>query len=88
MAIFGGTVDLPTNSSSMFYCRAPAGAASFAVPSQILAAVPATKGAFESKSAIYLWTTAIANGTPFSTPGLDSAYGIGAYVIGKTVIFQ
>ncbi len=88
MAIFGGTVDLPTNSSSMFYCLAPAGASSFTVPPQILAAVPATKGNFESKSAIYLWTTAIANGSPFSAPGLDNAYGIGAYVLGKTVIFQ
>jgi uncharacterized protein (TIGR03437 family) len=88
MAIFGGNVDLPTNSSSMFYCLAPAGASSFTVPAQILAAVPATRGNYKSKSAIYLWTTAIANGTPFSGQGLDSAYGIGAYVLGKTVVFQ
>jgi uncharacterized protein (TIGR03437 family) len=88
MAIFGGSVDLPTNSSAMFYCLAPAGASSFVVPAQVLAAVPATRGNYKSKSAIYLWTTAIANGTPFSVPGLDSAYGIGAYVLGKTVVFQ
>jgi uncharacterized protein (TIGR03437 family) len=89
MAIFGGTVDLPTNSSSMFYCLAAAGASSFTVPAQILSAVPATRAkAFQSKSAIFMWTTAIANGVPFSASGLDSAYGIGAYVAGKTVAFQ
>jgi uncharacterized protein (TIGR03437 family) len=89
MAIFGGTTDLPTNSSSMFYCLAPAGSSSFTVPPQILSAVPATRGnAFQSKSAILMWTIAIGNGTPFTASGLDSAYAIGAYVLGKTVAFQ
>jgi uncharacterized protein (TIGR03437 family) len=89
MAIFGGDVDFPTNSSSMFYCLAPAGASSFTVPSQILSAVPATRvNAFQSKSAIYMWTTAVGNGAPISVSGVDSAYGNGAYVIGKTVVFQ
>jgi len=89
MAIFGGDVDLQTNSSAMFYCLAPAGASSFTVPAPILAAIPATRAyAFRSKAVIYLWTTSIANGTPIQVSGVDNAYAIGSYVLGKSVAFQ
>lgn len=89
MAIFGGDVDLPTNSSAAFYCLAPAGATGFTVPTQILAAIPATRSiAFKSKAAIYLWSTPFANGTPINVQGVDTAYALGAYAFGKTVFFQ
>jgi uncharacterized protein (TIGR03437 family) len=89
MAIFGGDVDFPTNSSAAFYCLAPVGASSFTIPTQILAAIPATRAiAFKSKAAIYLWSTPFANGSTFSAPGVDNAYAIGAYAIGKSVVFQ
>ncbi|HEY4361753.1 MAG TPA: hypothetical protein VGN17_12315 [Bryobacteraceae bacterium] len=89
MAIFGGDVDLPTNSSAAFYCLAPAGASSFTVPSQILAAIPASHAhEFKFRAALYLWTTPIANGSPLQVQGIDNAYAIPAYALGKTVIFQ
>jgi uncharacterized protein (TIGR03437 family) len=89
VAIFGGDVDLPTNSAAMFYCLAPAGATSFTIPQQILAAIPPSRTfARQFKAAIYLWTTPTGNGTPFSVQGIDSAYAIGANLLGKTVVFQ
>jgi hypothetical protein len=89
MAILGGNVDLPTNSSGIFYCVAPASASSFAIPAAVLSAVPATQAnVLKSKSVIYLTTVPPSNGTPFSAPGLDSAVAVAGYLSGKTVFFQ
>jgi uncharacterized protein (TIGR03437 family) len=89
IAILGGNVDLPTNSSGVFYCVASANAASFTIPPAILAAVPPTQAnVLKSKSVIYLTTVAPSNGAPFSAPGLDSAVAVAGYLSGKTVFFQ
>jgi uncharacterized protein (TIGR03437 family) len=89
MAILGGNVDLPSNSSALFYCLAPPNATSFTVPSAILGAVPQSEAdILASKGVIYLHSMPLANGTSFSAPGLDAGLAISGYVIGKTVIFR
>jgi uncharacterized protein (TIGR03437 family) len=87
--IFGGGVDMPTNSSAVFACVAPAGSSSFTVPSIAMANVPATRpNLIQSKGAVYVGALPTANPAAFSASGLD----IGAIVTGafaaKTVIFQ
>jgi uncharacterized protein (TIGR03437 family) len=89
MAILGGNVDLPSNSSAIFYCVAPPGATSFTIPAAILSAIPATRSnIFRSKSVIYLTNLLPANGTPVTVSGLDAASVVSGYLSGKTVIFQ
>jgi len=89
MAILGGNVDLPTNSSAIFYCIAPAGSSSFTIPAAILSAVPATRAnPLRSKSAIYLFSTTLPNGSAITVPGIDAALAIAGHMLGKTVMFQ
>lgn len=89
MAILGGNADLPSNSSTLFYCVAPPGATSFTIPAAILSAVPATRSnIFRSKGVIYLTNILPANGTPVTISGLDAASVVSGYLSGKTVIFQ
>jgi uncharacterized protein (TIGR03437 family) len=89
MAILGGESDLPSNSSAVFYCVAPAGATSFTIPASILSALPATRARiFKSKGVIYLTNVLPANGVPFTASGLDAAFALGGYVSGTMVMFQ
>ena len=89
MLILGGNVDLPTNSSALFYCIAPAGASSFTIPASVLAAVPATRSnVLQSKGAIYIGNIAPSDGKPFTAPGLDSALAVTGFLSGKTVTFR
>jgi hypothetical protein len=89
MAILGGNVDLPANSSALFYCLAPPNATSFTVPSAILGALPQSEAdVLASKGVIYLHSMPLANGTSFSAPGLDAGLAMSGYVLGKTVIFR
>jgi len=87
--IFGGGVDLPTNSSAVFACVAPPGSSSFTVPPQILANLPPTwANLLRSKDAIYVGSVATANPATFAASGLDIGALIGGAFVGKTVIFQ
>jgi uncharacterized protein (TIGR03437 family) len=88
MAILGGNVDLPSNSSALFYCLAPRDATTFIIPSAILSAIPISEAnVLLSKGVVYLHSMTLTNGTSFSAPGLDAALAISGYIIGKTVIF-
>jgi uncharacterized protein (TIGR03437 family) len=89
MAILGGNVDLPSNSSAQFYCLAPPNATSFTVPAAILGALPQSEAnVLLSKGVIYLHSMPVANGVPFSAQGLDAGIAMSGYMIGKTVIFR
>jgi uncharacterized protein (TIGR03437 family) len=89
MAILGGNVDLPSNSSALFYCLAQPDATSFTVPPAILGALPESEAnVLLSKGAVYLFSLPLANGVSFSAQGLDAGLAISGYMIGKTVIFQ
>jgi len=86
LAIFGVDSDLPTNSSAMFLCFAPAGASSFTVAPEVLSAIPPTRqNPLSSKAAIYLMSSAP---VPFSATGLQAGVAAASYMAGKTVIFQ
>lgn len=86
IAILGVDSDLPSNSSAMFFCMAPAGATSFTVPSEVLAAIPATEpDVLASKSVIYLMSS---SSSPFTATGLTAGLASAVYVNGATVIFQ
>ncbi len=89
MAVMGGNVDLPTNSSAFFYCVAPANSTGFTVPTAILSSLPPTRtSVLQSKSMLYLTNVLPSNGTSFSAKGLDSAMAMAGYLMGKTVFFQ
>ncbi len=89
VGILGGNVDLPTNSSAIFFCVAPPGSASFTVPAQVLNVIPAARAnALRSKGAIYLFNMTLDDGAPLSVPGLDSALAIAGHLQGRTVTFQ
>ncbi len=86
IAILGVDSDLPTNSSSMFVCIAPANATSFTVPPEVLSAIPATQpNLLSSKSVIYLLSS---NPAPLAAIGLSAASAAAVYILGATVIFQ
>lgn len=89
LAIFGANVDVPANSTAIFYCIVPPGATSFTIPAPVLSVLPATRlDPLQSKGAIYLSNIPIGNGTPFAASGLDAAVARGVLWIGRNVIFQ
>ncbi|MDP8979306.1 MAG: hypothetical protein M3O35_01800 [Acidobacteriota bacterium] len=89
VAIIGGNVDLPTNSTSLFFCLAPAGSTSFTVPSYILANVPATRSRpLFSRGIIYIGPMPLAGATTFNASGLDVGVAAATNFTGKTVVFQ
>lgn len=86
VAIIGVSSDLPTNSSAMFLCYAPAGAATFTVPPEVLGAIPASRShALSSKNVIYLISSSTAS---ISVKGLASGEAAAIYIGGKTVAFR
>jgi hypothetical protein len=87
--IFGGGVDLPTNSSAVFACIAPPGSSSFTVPPQILANMPPTwDNLLRSKDAVYVGALATTSPATFAASGLDIGALVAGTFVGKTVIFQ
>jgi hypothetical protein len=89
MSILGANVDLPSNSSAVFYCLAPVGASSFVIPNAILGALPATRAdPKKSKGVVYLLNSSPGNGTPVHAAGIDAAVGLAVYMFGKTMIFE
>ena len=87
--IFGGNVDIPTNSTGAFLCTAPPGAASFTIPVPVLETVPPARfQSSQQKGFIFLRVPSVPGGTSFSAQGLDVG---GAFFIsqsGRTVMFQ
>jgi len=89
VAILGFSVDLPTDSTSVFGCLAPSGATSFMVPSLAMANLPATRSnPLNSKSVIYLLSYPDSGLASLGASGLNSSYAAFTYLNGKTVIFQ
>jgi hypothetical protein len=89
VAVAGGNVDLPTNSTAIFFCSAPAGATSLTVPAAILANVPPTRtNILQSKSVVYVGTLPLGNGGALRATGLDASVALSVFLAGKTVIFQ
>ena len=87
--IFGGGVDIPTNSSGVFACVAPAGSSSFTVPAIALANVPATRpNLIQSKGAVYVGALPTSNPAAFSASGIDSGAIVAGAFAAKTVIFH
>ena len=87
--ILGFGEDLPSNSSAVFACVAPPGAASFSVPPDILSNLPPTRpNPLQSKDVIYFVTLAGGSIQPLNAKGLDQG-STGFYSIqGKTVVLQ
>jgi uncharacterized protein (TIGR03437 family) len=89
VAIIGGNVDLPTNSTSLFFCLAPAGANTFTVPAYILGNIPATRfKPLFSRGIIYVGPMPLAGATTFTATGLDLGVAAATNFSGKSVIFQ
>jgi uncharacterized protein (TIGR03437 family) len=87
--IFGGGVDMPTNSSAVFACVAPAGTSSFTVPAIALANLPATRPKLiQSKGAVYVGALPTTNPASFSASGIDTGAIMAGAFAAKTVIFQ
>jgi uncharacterized protein (TIGR03437 family) len=87
--IFGGVVDLPTNSSAIFACVASPGASSFAVPAAILGNVPVTRvNLLQSKGVIYVGSLPVQTPATFNASGIDFGAIVAGAFFGKTVIFQ
>ncbi|MCU1334706.1 MAG: hypothetical protein JWO19_287 [Bryobacterales bacterium] len=88
--VTGGVTDVPTNSSGVFYCVAPAGATSFTVPPEILAAIPATRSlTLQSRSLVYLgMAPGAGSAATFTAQGIATGIAMPVYMSGKTVIFK
>jgi hypothetical protein len=87
--VLGFGVDLPSNSTTVFGCLAPAGATSFVVPPLAMANIPATRAnPLRSKSVVYLLSYPDSGLVSLNAAGLDKSYAAFTYLNGKTVIFQ
>ncbi len=87
--IFGGNVDIPTNSTALFVCAAAPGAGTFTVPGPVLQSLPPGRLQYNQQNGfVFLSTTPASGPTPFTAQGLDVG---GMYTIsstGRTVMFQ
>lgn len=87
--VVGGIVDMPTNSTAIFFCSVAPGASGFTIPESILSALPATQE-YPSRSlaAVYVGAWNLANPASFTGTGLDLGALVSMVVSGKTVVFQ
>ncbi len=83
IAVVGGSVDVPTNSSSVFACIAAPGASSITVPPAILANLPPGRGSSKSKAIVFL--AAAGPSSPFNATGADVSLIAPINLIGKAV---
>ena len=87
--VVAANVDLPTNSTALTLCIAPAGTSNFTVPADAMANLPVTRlRAIQSKGAIYVGQWNLASPTPVAAAGLDFGALLPIFVTGKTVRFQ
>lgn len=87
VAILGANYDLPTDSSAMFFCLAPAADRSFTVPPWILSAVPASRPRPYQSRGVLLMGTGLAS-PAVSTGGIDALLTVAIAASGQTVIYQ
>ena len=90
VAVVGFGVDLPTDSTTVFGCLAPAGATSLSVPAAVLANLPATRpNPLQSKSVIYLGNAPTGSAlSGVSGGGLNAGLALFENALGKTVVWQ
>lgn len=89
VAIMGFGEDLPTNSSAVFVCIAPAGSSSFTVPTDMLTNLPPTRpNPLQSLDVIYLVTLSGSSMNSLNASGLDVGLTSFYSIIGKTVVLQ
>jgi uncharacterized protein (TIGR03437 family) len=89
VAVLGFGEDLPTNSSAVFVCIAPAGASSFTVPTDMLSNLPASRSnPLHSKDVIYLMALSGSSLKSIAAKGLDVGLTSFYSIIGKTVVWQ
>jgi uncharacterized protein (TIGR03437 family) len=89
IAIVFFAIDLPTNSSEVSVCLAPAGASSVTIPTDLLSNMPATRGnPLQSKDVIYLIAMSGGSIQPIDATGLDVGVTEFDSIIGKTVVLQ
>lgn len=88
--VTGGVADIPTNSSTVFYCVAPANATSFTVPPEILRALPATRSLpLQSRSVVYVgMAPGAGSAATFTAQGITTGVAMPVYISGKTVVFK
>ena len=86
VAVVGGSVDLPTDSSSIFVCTAAAGASSLTVPVEMLANLPPGRGSAESRGVIFV--VGAGSVGAFSASGLNQGFLVPVYASGKAVQIQ
>jgi len=89
MAVAGSNYDLATNTTRTFVCTASPAAGSFAVPSYILGAIPASSNGFGQSYGILALAAGPAQGlTTFHASGLDAGIAVQISSSVKTVLFQ
>jgi len=89
IAIVFFAIDLPTNSSEVSVCLAPAGASSITIPADLLSNMPATRNnPLQSKDVIYLIAMSGGSIQPINATGLDVGITEFDSIIGKTVVLQ
>ena len=89
VAIVGGNYDVPTDSSGVFLCLAPASALAFSVPPYILGAIPQSRQmAYQSQGYLFMGTALYEPSASFTAQGLDTGFGISITASGRTVLFQ
>jgi hypothetical protein len=89
IAIVFFAIDLPTNSSEVSVCLAPAGSSSITIPADLLSNMPATRGnPLQSKDVIYLIAMSGGSIQPINATGLDVGITEFDSIIGKTVVLQ
>ncbi len=87
--IVGVGEDLPTNSSAVFVCVVPPGAASFTVPADMLSNLPATRpNPLLSKDVIYIITAQGPSVKKLKVTGLNDGAAASYLIDGKTVVLQ
>jgi uncharacterized protein (TIGR03437 family) len=89
VAILGGNVDVPTNSTSWFGCLENADAGTFSVPSLILSAVaPSRMVLGQQKGFLFVGAMPAAGPQSFTARGLAAGLAQVIALSGKTVLFQ
>ena len=85
--VFGASADLPTNSSAMFVCVAPAGASSFSVPPAILSVLPRARTSLAQTRGMLNLGTVPNSPASFNAPGLAAGTIIPVLLTGRAAIF-
>jgi uncharacterized protein (TIGR03437 family) len=85
VAAVGGSVDVPSNASTLFLCIASPGATSITVPPAILANLPPGRGTRQTKTIVFL---AAGSASAFNANGIDAGVLAPTYLTGKAVTLK